>query len=692
MKKVILSISCIFFLFIGSVLLYQYIYEHNCGICVVSDVDVLQSESLTVSELDPVSTSIDITGLVDIALRDDTNVSPQDDRGVGLVDIIEGPEQETETEIISEVCEFEQVVQKELETEPTQIAEVLEEPKVLKKPEVLQESKVVAPEVQKTKTAIVTQESVAPRVLVQEIIEIAENKVEQEVKKNALELSDIKKYSGPEKKAEEIIVANNISTPEQGVQEVVQVAHQIDTPQVFDRGQAGCEKASIVFLRTLYNHALVEDYQKRRWIVNAAFHNSTAFEAVNNCGDSVPLSCWLFGNFRIMDIFLLSKLSFEDKLYMVDRELPPTQSRLARNSKVDQYLAYLAPFRVEIEADKRERGIDFGAMFRFGIGCEDRVMCSLGFNIPIKRCTHIMDLDLVGSDLSQFGFSKEDINFVLEDFHKSFIDVMDFFRRAILDPKNLCFHERQHKIGVGDASLFALFDLNKLIDTFDGFQVGVDLVLPSSNTYTGKEVWEIILGNGGAFQLGFSLDALYKSERNYFNPSFGVSGRVSFEYTSCRRVPKLKINDSAARILAKNVDDLIVPVFDSHYVKKFAEYDSCVHYFADQAVKTKTKMGGMAIFSLGNYFYNVFRENFRLALFYDLFYKGRDNIYVCDKAGIYNTCVLEEYTDMMAHQFSWHLAYVSKAGVEVNVGTKHIPRGKNHPKTNALFASLIANF
>ena len=456
----------------------------------------------------------------------------------------------------------------------------------------------------------------------------------------------------------------------------------------------GDSRFGVVFLRDLYNHALVEDYDKNKWIVNASFHSDFEYNGFNDCGQETSLARLLFGKFRIMDIFLLSKLSFDGKLYF-DSSIPVDSEILnqaGRNRRVDQYLSYLAPFNVEIEADRREKRVDFGALYRFYFGRDDRVACSLGCNIPVKSVSQIMDLSLVGADLRNYGFASENINFVLKDFHQSFIDVLDFFRRVILDPKKLCFNERQHKIGVGDISLFALFDLNNLFDSIDGFQIGVDVVFPSGNKYEGHDVWEVILGNGGAFQLGFSANWLLKTSRKYFNPSWALGGTFSFDFESCRRVPKLKFNNEEGEILAEDVKNLIVPVFNSHRVSQFAEYDSCVSDFSDQAVTTNTKLGGIFLFSLGNYFYHVFHENFRLSFFYDFLYKGRDNVFVCDK-GIYDTCALERCTDMRSHQISWTLAYVSRdAGVEAHIGSKHVLGGVNATKTNSIYASFIANF
>ena len=449
-----------------------------------------------------------------------------------------------------------------------------------------------------------------------------------------------------------------------------------------------------LFLGKLYNHSLVEfevingELQKR-WIVNASIYGNSVYDTFNSCGKVVPLSNLLFCPFTIEDIFLLSKLSNEGKIYLFDACILNPEYR---NIRENQYLAYIAPFKVNMVCCTKERGGNFGGICRFSCGCEKKIVCGLGFNIPIKSCSHIIDLNFIGVNQKKNGFTEAQLDFVAADFNKNYIDIYDFFCREILAPKNLCFKERQNKVGVGDISFFALFDIAHLFDRIDGLQINLDLSIPSGGKYEGKNIWEVVLGNGGATQLGLSVDSLIRTSKNYINPSISLGGKFSFEFSSCRRVPQLKSSDVSPGQPLKDVKDLIVTVFKAYSVRPFCEYDSCVKYFADQAFLTKTKLGSIFYFSLGNYFYNLFKKCFNLNVFYDFLYKGKDCVRVCAKTGTFNTDLLERCTDIRSHQISWNLGYVSGCGIEFNVGSRHIIAGKNYPKTNEWFVSRIANF
>ena len=449
-----------------------------------------------------------------------------------------------------------------------------------------------------------------------------------------------------------------------------------------------------LFLGKLYNHTLFE-YEvtgcalQKRWITNISVYGNSVYDAFDSCGKVVPLSCLLFGSFKIEDIFLLSKLSGEGKIYLIDACILNPEYR---NIKWDQYLAYIAPFRVNMVTCAQEKGANFGAIYRFGCNDDKRVIYGLGFNVPIISRSHIIDLNFIGVDQKKNGFTDAQLDFVVSDFNKQYLDIYDFFCREILGPKGLCFKERQNKLGVGDISFFALFDIARLFERIDGLQINLDFTVPTGGKYKGRNIWEVVLGNGGACQLGLSVDGLMKTCNNFFNPSVSMGGKFAFEFSSCRRVPKLKSSDVLPGQKLVDVQDLIVPVFKAYSVRPFCEYDTCVKDFADQAFRTKTKLGSIFYFSLGNYFYNLFKKSFKLNIFYDFLYKGKDRVKVCAKSGIFNTGLLEKCTDIKTHQISWNLGYLSDYGVEVNFGSKHIVAGKNYPKINEFFVSLIANF
>jgi len=467
------------------------------------------------------------------------------------------------------------------------------------------------------------------------------------------------------------------------------------------------EYTGVLFLRKLYNHSLVEERTKK-WVINASFHNILTFEAFDHCGNSRPLSCLLFGDFKIEDIFLLSKLSGDGNLSRwppgIQIDIPLGENGRG-NDREEQFLAYLAPFSVDMCAEKREKRVDVGAIYRFRLLDSEKLGLSLGFNLPIKSVKQIMNLNFRGVNPFDFGFAIEDLSqvrqleYVVQTFDMSFKDMRDFFTRAILEPKKLTFCERQNRVGVGDLSFFALFDVASFLDRIDGLQFGVDLIFPLADKPKGCTVWEIVLGNGGAYQVGLNANILYKTSKSYFNPSAQIGGRFSSSYKSKRRVPKLKgFSDEEDYRIVHEVPDLfcsrdfIFPEFCKYYVTPFCEFDSCVKEFADQAVCTKTKLGKMVQFSLGNYFYNVFKTDFMLNIFYDFVYQEKDEVCVIDQKGTFNTALLEKCTELRSHQISWNLAYKGKDDIEINVGSKHIVGGVNSPKEHEMFISIVAVF
>jgi len=120
----------------------------------------------------------------------------------------------------------------------------------------------------------------------------------------------------------------------------------------------------------------------------------------------------------------------------------------------------------------------------------------------------------------------------------------------------------------------------------DGLQLGANVVIPSGGKKKGDKIWEVVLGNGGAFQAEFFAHALFKSSSNAFNPTIRIVGQVSAPFTSKERVPKIKKLASHSQI---PIPDLIVPIqaFPGFFVEPFEQPDTSVLHFADQAVSTR---------------------------------------------------------------------------------------------------------
>jgi len=457
---------------------------------------------------------------------------------------------------------------------------------------------------------------------------------------------------------------------------------------------------NILFLKRLYNHVTVE-YPWRKWIVSGAFHSSVAYDAFGDCGQEIPLGCLLFGNFKIKDIFLLSKLSDCGKLFRFESDtLYEFFKQIGREvcgySREEQDLAYLAQYDVKICAERREKRVDVGGIYNFCIPGYRGITGAIGFNLPIRSVRHMMNVDILGVNFLNYDFTVKQIEDVIAQYDKSFIDLKDFFNRIILEPKGICLLELQNKFGVGDVSIFTLFDLANVFEHLDGFQLGAEMFFPISRTSNAYRIWDPMLGTG-AYQFGFSGNILVKVTP-YFNPCISLEAKFSLPFKSCRRVPKLKSQCLEKRVQAKFVDDLIVPDglinpdYKDYWVEPFCEFDTCIKGFADEVFNTETNLGNVVEFNLGNYFYNVFETDFMINVFYEFSYKGKDKVRVVGTSGTYNTDLLESKTESTSHDISWAVSYIGKEGIEINFGSEHTIAGSNTPKDHEITASIVFAF
>lgn len=458
-----------------------------------------------------------------------------------------------------------------------------------------------------------------------------------------------------------------------------------------------CAKQGVIFLGRVYNHGLV-DPTTNRWVMNLSLAYNFAHCGYNAAGCEIPLGKWLFDDFKVKDVFLLSKLSDEDKICFTPDCVPLP---IAANVRENQYLAYIANFNVGICAAERQSiKADIGVIYNFWFKDNYKLRCSVGFDLPIISRSHIMNFGFEGpKNNKETGFNKEQMKNAMDEFHKRFDGMSDFFSRAVLDPKCLCWCERQRKIGFGDLFCFALLDLASYVYSLDGLQLSAEITLPTSKKTCWDTIWPIKLGFNGACRFGVSAKMFYKSPLPYFNPLLGIRGRF-FTSTKCkRRVPRLIMNDDKERVVAEDIDCLIAPLdliafdYEKVYIAPFKLFDSCIANFSDRAFCTSTRFGNIFELDIGNYFYNVFRvPNFNANIFYEFTYQGCDRVCVLEK-GNYNTCLLEKNTNSRLHRLSWSLDYMFNNGdCDISFGSTHVIGGINVRKVHEINVSLTALF
>jgi hypothetical protein len=531
-----------------------------------------------------------------------------------------------------------------------------------------------------------------------------------------------------------VVVSNDgITTFDPNEEYVIEPSHgveEVNTPRVIRNElveQTKLDKKRI-YLGRAYNYAVIEEEEEKHYVVPSAVFLSYAFQGFDNCKRQVPLASVLLNgqSFTVGDIFLEARLSNQVVNWPADTEndasklfLEPNgpgnvttqngQTAQFGNRRRQQYLGLLAPVEIDLATNYYQVVAQSGLIYRFYLTEEERIAFSAGIIVPVVTRFQETNVNLKkGKLFDRTEFSAKDTTyreFSIGRFFNDFSALEDFFQRAVLEPKNIILAPRQQSIGIGDVSLFGLFDFAPMVCHMDGLQFGVNLSLPTSNKATGNTIFEVELDEGGATTFDVFANCIFNSGNRYFNPSLYLAGSFSVPFTANMRVPKLishvqKIDvtnpdQGLANELNRvtNIPGLIAPVMREFFALTFMEYDSLVPGFSDTVSVVRFSRGPKVIFGLGNYFYDVFSCNFRFGIFYDFTAKGSDTVCPTDCNAGPNLFDTSGYTciSSFAHRIGLNLTYKFGCG-ELNVGAQFVVAGKNTAKVNDVFASFIAVF
>lgn len=446
--------------------------------------------------------------------------------------------------------------------------------------------------------------------------------------------------------------------------------------------------------RKSHYQSIIDEAAQRRWAFPIALSYSLENRAFNCDGCKVPLSESLFGDgTRIRDIFLIARLSDDDKL-----RLGGTGTRKFGHIRAQQYLALLAPVKLNMTAGSHGADLNFGGMYRFRPFSGRNLFGIIGFNLPVVAQVRTIDLGLHDGVLFGTGYTDDETKreTTLTQFFKDFSSVEDFFIRAVLGSKGITFDLSQRKVGLGDISLFANLEFGPFMREYEnGFcagldagQIGVNVSFPTASKLTGNNLWEIQLGNG-SYQFTFFGNAIFRTKSNFFNPALHAGVEINTCFCAADaglRIPRVVKHEGGDTKIG-DIPDIYTPVFKEYRADAFEEVDSTVAMFADKIAEGTFRRGHRIFVGLGNYFYNVFKTNFRLGAFYNYSHKGEDKL--CCEESCDTSCFEGK---SIAHRVSWSLAYKFENFVEVGFGSQHIVAGKNVPEQHEIFLSLSAAF
>ena len=423
------------------------------------------------------------------------------------------------------------------------------------------------------------------------------------------------------------------------------------------------------------------------------------------CSGSIPLAQSIFGQcFTLSDISLFLKLSETNKVAIcvepgqttVPADRPPGSTTEFCGYSSDLYTTLLAPTNVCLDAWEKEFefGINIASRFAYKEKCDGYV----GLNIPIQHRVHDLTLEFCGGKLfsaSQFSSGSISRTNSLFQFYQDYSSIYDFFVRGILADKDLKFDPYQCKTGIGDISLFSILDFGPATNRFDAWQFGMNILLPSGGTIGSDKVWQVHLGNGGAYQFEFFTNMLIDVGSPCWSPTLRAAVNASIPFTACFRVPQCKKLEEAD--IVQDIEGLDYPgpsIFPNFFVLPYQEVDSPIPGFADEALPTKIQWGTQYLVGIGSYFYDIFLCNFRAAVFYDYSGKTKDRYTptCCKNGRQFVPSVIESLTEQHAHRLGWNLAYTFKNDIELLIGSQHVFAGKNVPLTNDIFASLVLMF
>ncbi len=467
------------------------------------------------------------------------------------------------------------------------------------------------------------------------------------------------------------------------------------------------KKHEISYDRSYYD-SLIENASKRHWAFTGAVYYSSEDKGYDACGSSVPLSATVFGqcHITIEDIYLFSRLSDDNKVRIDNcNARAPERGGVSIGGtgvvfggfRDDLYTTLLAPIELVFDADQKEVSFITSGIFRCEIGEQEHFSLGIGYTIPIKSVRHDLTFTYTGGELFRRGFVPDTTQreTALNQFFRDYSSVEDFIARAVLEPKGLAFDNEQRKSGIGDVSVFVLMEYHNN----HVFEFGLNIVFPTASTGDTNNVWEPVLGSGGAYFLNPFAQLLLSSTSPYCNPLVRVAVEVGSSFTTkTTRAPTLVTNDQRKQV--QNVSGLSAPEqFQAFYVDAFQEFDSTVPFFAGKTPFMNQKVGPKFMFGVGNYAYNLFHFDIRWGLFYDYYFKARDSF--CRAASIENTdcsgvtidsCSLERVTDQRAHIISTSITYKRDNTFELGVGGQFTVAGKNVSQGRNFYISLVAMF
>ena len=276
---------------------------------------------------------------------------------------------------------------------------------------------------------------------------------------------------------------------------------------------------------------------------------------------------------------------------------------------------------------------------------------------------------------------------------------LDDLINTVYEKHEIDYRPKTHQAGIGDAALFAHFDIPIKKWSMAKALIGAQLLLPTATkSDRTRLLWQPVVGNEGFAQLKL-FSVLHWQVERLLNPYLYLSAAASLKGHVRRRVPRnARFNQN--RVVPK----MVTPVFNSNVKlsagEEFNEWRTTVAHFAQEEQRVKLNKGFEFFCRLGNVFNDVIIRNSFLELSYDLFVKTKDHlgfIYRVNKedaanAAAYDYSQLTRNSSQFAQTLYAQYGYHFDGDTQLRIGGSYTLAGKNVFKEYSGYLQLNVEF
>ncbi|MGA9530500.1 MAG: hypothetical protein WBQ73_01280 [Candidatus Babeliales bacterium] len=408
------------------------------------------------------------------------------------------------------------------------------------------------------------------------------------------------------------------------------------------------------------------------------------------------LSSLVGDDLRLADIFLLSKLALDKKVSIdsdgpLGAERPPGATDTFGSYSDDLAVTLLAPMKLKLCGDEREKGIRLRTMKRYTISEKRGVDCVLGIEMPVVARERHLSYSLQDGKLYIHGFAGSavtDRSTPLTQFFSEFASIDDFFNRAVLQPKGLTFDPLQCEVGLGNSIGTVMFEFSDSMPCIDTIQLGFQLLFPASRKRRHIRLWEVGLGED-TYRVGGFVSCLFASCSRFFNPTITLAAHVACTRTRYERFSRIRSSkETAVRITSSSLLDLVVPIeqLNNYYVQPFYERDSSTDLFADQRVCVDIQDGSRVLFRCDN---EAILSYSRLNMFYEFSYEAPYRIKgICEEGqSCKQSSLVSTAKESYVHRVGWGYSFALHGETTFKLGTTHVISGKNSGQEHEFFCA-----